>query len=237
MEDVEDHCSDNNHPKPPFISIPLRQFNVHTWDYSQSLQDKEQPLILHQRTGPALSHLNNPVHTSDQDGDGGNGESTQKQLELQAPPQLGVDWIPGGHRRTDNPQSIVGADNHEHGKREDLEPETGQHDVCSHLRGSVVLRVDRSDTTTRTLKKEGEEVAGDEYVSVRLWLNAGDGGAKDDDDAGKAQVDTGGEEGGGEGKTDDLDEEVVLVVDVPMGGYTAYVADDFNCGLLATDSR
>lgn len=60
------------------------------------------------------------------------------------------------------------------------------------------------------LQEEGDDVAGDEDARVGEGRDAAVGRAEGGHDAREAEVDAGGEEGGGDGEADDLDEEAVL---------------------------
>lgn len=60
------------------------------------------------------------------------------------------------------------------------------------------------DTTSCGLEQESDEVAGNEEVGVGLGTEAGDSSAVDDDDAREAEVDSGGEEGGGNCQADEV---------------------------------
>lgn len=64
----------------------------------------------------------------------------------------------------------------------------------------------------RGLQHEREEVARDEDLRVALRREARVLGAECAYDAGEAEVQTCGVEGGGDGQTDDLDQEAVLRV-------------------------
>lgn len=77
-----------------------------------------------------------------------------------------------------------------------MEAETSQHDILPEVRTGDCIG-SRSDGAAEGLENEGDEVAGAEYEGVCAGLEAGEVGAVDDDDAGEAQIDGSGEEGGG----------------------------------------
>ena len=113
-------------------------------------------------------------------------------------------------RAHDGPDGEVGAEEHEDQEGEDLEGETGDHDVVARFGVLVGVGGGGGHAAAEGLEDEREDVAGDEDARVREGFDAGVFGAEGDDDAGEGEVDAGGEEGGGDGEAAYLHEEAVL---------------------------
>lgn len=75
------------------------------------------------------------------------------------------------------PQMVVvdGKDNEKHDRRNELQHDTGKHDVAPHLERVVVVR-DSCDRTSRGLDHEGDEVDGDEEPEVGARFETGEEG-------------------------------------------------------------
>lgn len=88
-----------------------------------------------------------------------------------------------------------GAQNCEESQADDLEDKTGDHDVdagvCQRFGIGGV-----GDGTAHRLQNKGEDVAADEDDGVGPRLEAGEGSAVGDDDAGEGEVDGGGDKTG-----------------------------------------
>ena len=93
-----------------------------------------------------------------------------------------------------------------------MEGQASDHDVVADVGGFVLVRGCASDAAARGLQHQREDVAGDEDERVGAGRDAGVCGAEGVDDAAEAEVEACGEEGGGDGEADDLEEEGVLVV-------------------------
>ena len=94
---------------------------------------------------------------------------------------------------------------------DDLEGETGDHDVGAELEQVWVVGWGAGGhTAAEGLEGEGDDVAGDEEAGIGFGGDAGVGYAKSEDDALDAEVDAGGVEGGADGQADDVHEEAGL---------------------------
>lgn len=74
----------------------------------------------------------------------------------------------------------------------------------------MVVRGHAGHAATDGLEQQGDEVAGDEEAWIRHRFDAGIGLPHRDHDARQGEVDAGGEEGGGNGQTDNLHQKSVL---------------------------
>jgi hypothetical protein len=77
-----------------------------------------------------------------------------------------------------------------------LDGKAGDHDVVAYSGIFVLVRSRRRKTAACSLKEQGGDVAGDEDAWVREGFYAGIFRAKGGYDAGEAEVDSSGEEGG-----------------------------------------
>ncbi|KAK7995646.1 hypothetical protein PG990_014419 [Apiospora arundinis] len=204
------------------------------------LDDHEDELVVGQLAAEAVLQLDEPIHGPDDDEQHGRRERVQQALEgdgvAEGPvPVFEVGRVVGRHRGAP-PLALalaqappeVHAQHREGDEREDLEGETGDHDVDAHVDLGLVAVARGRDATTSTLQDQGDEVEGDEDPGVGHGLEAGvaQGRVEDVDDAGQAQVHAGGDEGGRDGQGDEVDEEGVEAEDVLVQHDAADVADD-----------
>ena len=88
-------------------------------------------------------------------------------------------------RAHDGPDGEVGAKEHEDQEGEDLESQTGDHDMVARFGVLVGVGGCGGHAAAEGLEDEGEDVAGDKDARVREGFDAGVLGAEGDDDAGE----------------------------------------------------
>lgn len=161
------------------------------------LQDHKGYLVIGNGSMEALLQLRNTVHRADEDEHNRRAECILEPSESLGGPQVGEASLPGalpGPAKADrelHPQS------REDEQRDDLEHDTGYHDGPSCVTPGFIVR-SGCESSAAALEDEGDEVACHESDCVRAWTEAGDFLAVDDDDAGEAEVEGAGEEGGGD---------------------------------------
>lgn len=125
-------------------------------------------LVLHDRIAPAASHLGNTIDTSSKDGNPGYDQGHDKELEFGT-------WQERDGRLAEAIAVCIGgscieaSEGSEDKKSEDLEDDTGHHEVVAHFLHFVVIG-SGGDSSTGTLKDQGEEITEDEDPSVPSCL-------------------------------------------------------------------
>ena len=103
-------------------------------------------------------------------------------------------------------ESEVAGGDGEHDEGDDLECQTGQHDVLASVQeGSLLGR--RCDTATASLQEQTDEVTGAEDDGIRAGFEPREVGAVDDDDSREAEVDSGTQEGWGNCQADEVEQK------------------------------
>lgn len=129
---------------------------------------------------------------------------------------------------------VIRAQGDEDGQGDDLEGQTGNHDVDALLRFGVGVG-SVGQCSADGLQHEGKDVAADEDVGVGVGREAGLIGAVDGDDARQADVDAGGQEAGGDGQGDDVEQERIRLERVVVHLDAGDVAEDLE-DLAADDA-
>ena len=173
-----------------------------------AVQDDKVRLILHDGVSPALGHLADTEDATDEDGQVGQDEAAGEELEACRVQELdgrvferqsvGVDSV-----------DVVGDHASEDEERKDLPHDTGHHEVVTGgLQGRTTVGR-RCDSSTRSLQDEREEIGSAEDPGVEPGLDAGEVCAKLKGDVFEGKVDAGGDKGGGDDETGDLNVESV----------------------------
>lgn len=84
-------------------------------------------------------------------------------------------------------QDVVGDQDAEDGKRNNLEYNTSNHEAVANISHLLVIGGGGNATASR-LQDKGEDVGGDETPGVEAWGNARPGGAEDEGDVLQDQV-------------------------------------------------
>ena len=87
--------------------------------------------------------------------------------------------------------------------------DTRNHHVSAHFLGVAAWVGGSGSATASALDDEGEDIAEDEDPGVEAGFQPGKGGAQLDDDVLEGEVDGGGNEGGSDDETADLDLKTV----------------------------
>jgi len=111
------------------------------------------------------------------------------------------------------PYRKIRSQDYKNKERQDLEREPSLHDMVPPLSTMTGVRSDRSPASAAGLEEERDDVAGDEDARVVEGGDAGVGLAEDGDDAGEAEVDACGVEGGCCGLLSLMDTEIMGTVD------------------------
>ena len=166
-----------------------------------ALEDHERDLLVRQRTMEAAGQLRDAEARADEDAQRRDAQACQEGLEdARVAQPLEVRVQP--RRAAERAPGELGAEGGEEREREDLEGESCDHDVDAHL--VLAGRVGaRGDGAADGLQHQRDEVAGYEGEGVGAGTEAGEVFAVDDYDAGQAEVDGGGEEGWGDGESDE----------------------------------
>ena len=183
-------------------------------DHSPLEADKE-ALVPYKSARPALAQLGDAVNRSDEDAQGRQRQGDEEGAERGAGPQRGVFRVQGGvaAQCAHPPQRLdeeIETEELEEQEGEDLKGQPRHHDVVARVGASVLVAGDGCHAAANGLEEEGEDVAGDEDAGVRERFEVRVFRAEGDDDAGEGEVDTRGEEGGGNGQADDLHQETIL---------------------------
>lgn len=115
----------------------------------------------------------------------------------------------------------------EEGQRDNLERQTGDHDVDAQLVAVGVVG-GSCDSTPDGLEEDGDKVAAHKDTRDGPRLQEAQLDRVDGDDAPEAQVDGGGEERRADGQADEVDDEVVLLEDIVVQKNAPDVADDLE---------
>lgn len=122
-------------------------------------------------TVEAARELNNAVHGTDEDGDGGDGKANKEGLEQASVDDGEVALIPRPPCLP-NSQSKFDSGNCETNERDGLENKAAHHDVPAEV--LIFLCVGfTGDTSTYCLEYQTDEIAGAEKYRVGAWLEAG----------------------------------------------------------------
>lgn len=184
-----------------------------------ALEHDKVSLILDQLALPPLRQLDDTVDAADEDADGGQGQGDEEPFEFGRGAQggvagfahvLGCAWRAGSAGIALGADGEVEAHEDEDGEGEDLEREPGDHDVVTRFGRFVVVRCHAGHAAADGLEQQGDEVARDEEARIRQGFDSGIGLPDRDHDARQGQVDACGEEGGGDGQTDNLHQKSVL---------------------------
>ena len=134
----------------------------------------------------------------------------------------------------DGPGELA-ADQHKGGHRRNLGRETSNHQVDAGLcRGFCVTS--RGDGTSRSLQDKRQKIAADEEAGDELGREPRQAMSVDGDDASKAEVDGGREEGRADGQTDEVDDEGIVVEVVDVQHDAADIPDNLQSS-AANDGR
>lgn len=175
-----------------------------------ALQDHEQHLVVGEQVAAETAReFYAAVHAPGEDGDGRDGEAAEEDVEDARAHEGLVVRVPGVLVGPHAVRKVAGGDGEED-QGEDLEAQTGQHDVLADSEHVLVPRR-RGDAASNGLEKQTDEVAGAEDDGVGTGLEPGQVGAVDNDDAGEAEVDGGAQESRGNSQTDKIGKEVIVV--------------------------
>jgi len=166
-----------------------------------SLEDHEENLILRDRTIKTLLQLSNTVDRSDKDEERCSPHGVCEPVELLCSPQLDEANVLVGLWCLAKTPAKFTPQQHECTQSNDLEDDTSDHDVATHVRSIIVIG-SCSETTTSALEHQRYKVGGHETNAVCSWSETGDVLAIGHDDAGETKIDGAGEKRGSDGQWD-----------------------------------
>jgi hypothetical protein len=186
-----------------------------------SLENHESDLIVGEVSTEAIPELGDAVDASYEDENGGGEQSPLEDGEVLGRAEMivqrGLHAREGtGDLRAASAEDKVGPEGKEERHGDDLEDETGDHDVDTIVRGLWCTSSGRH-STTRALEYEREQVTADKNVRIKLGLETRVFAASSEDDATQTKVDARCEEGRCDGQWNQV--AVVILADV-LGGFS-----------------
>ena len=194
----------------PRIQRQHRQYN------HRPLKPDEQSLILDQRPLPTFPQLRNAIYRPYEDTHRRQRQRYQKPSKSPSTSQRTMRRV---QRRITihtlhpphGPNSKIRTQRLKHRQRKHLECQPCHHDVIAHIRALIRMAGRARHAAAHGLQDEGDDVAGDEDAGIEMGCEAGVCGAEGADEVAEGEVDACGEEGGGDRKGDDLEQETGLI--------------------------
>ena len=185
-------------------------------DDGRALEPVEEAFVLRELALPAIAQLSDTEDAAGEDEEGGEHEGDDEAAEGKGAMELVVLRVErvGAAVELDvavGAEGEVAGEQNEDEHDDDLEGETGDHDVGAQLEEVwIVEGRARGHATSRGLQGECDDIAGDEDPWVQLGLDARVALAKGEDDASDAEVDAGCVEGWADGQGDNIHQKAGL---------------------------
>lgn len=222
--DCQGDGGDADHPRLVLVNVLLDVY--HDCDNLHSVENQELGLVLHQGIAPTADHLRNTVDRANENGDKGNTRGANVESKARGGASHRVIEVGLCLTRSVAAEEEVGSDETANSHGSDLDADTSNHDRVSGLDQLDLLA--SGDTTSSSLNENTGCIGGDEDPGVEAGLQSGILRAKVDDQMLNREVDSSGEEGGRQNKTDDLNLEACLAPGVIVHDQSSDVTDTFS---------
>ena len=165
------------------------------------IKNDQLALFLHDGVAPSATQFGNSVATTDEDGKVCKHDAVEEQFEVLCARQCHTSRTELGLVLADG-EEVVQGERTEDEKRDNLEDQTGDHDINANIQKGFVVG-DGGNGSSSTLHQNGHDIARDEYPGVEIWSEARKVGSHCETDVLEKQVDAARHESRSEGEEND----------------------------------